>query len=115
MRGQPDLSLEIVVDGRVYQGLDEIPDVTIRDLIRAAIDEWQDEAEATALVQAALPAWRPAPFRNRIWVVAWLIAVILIFVVPPALITPPHMAVRFSLSCAGGMLGGLAGTLVGRR
>lgn len=114
LRGRPDLGLEIIVDGRVYQDLDEIPDVAIRDLIRAAMDEWQDEAEAAALVWTTLPAWRPAPSRNRIWIVAWLMAMMLIFVLPPIFVTPIHMAAKFSLLRAGGMLGGLIGTFGSR-
>ncbi len=114
LRGLPDLSLEIVVDGKVYKGLDEISDVTVRDLIQAAIDEWQNEAEAAALVQAPLPAQRSAPFTSRTWLIAWLAAMVLVFVLPPMFVAPAHMAMRFSLLWAGGMLGGLIGALGSR-
>jgi hypothetical protein len=114
LRGLPDLSLEIIVDGKVYQGLDEIPDATVRDLIQAAIDEWQDEAEAAAIVQASLPDRHPMPFRSRPWLISWLLVVILAFVLPPMFVTPAHMAARFSLLWVGGMLGGLIGAVAGR-
>ncbi|MBN1813798.1 MAG: hypothetical protein JXA14_18300 [Anaerolineae bacterium] len=114
LRGLPDLSLEIIVDGKAYQSLDEIPDVAVRDLIQAAIDEWQDEVEAATLLRAASSARRPVQFRNGIGMVAWLVAVVLIFVLPPMFVTPIHTAMRFSLAWAGGMLGGLIGSLGGR-
>jgi hypothetical protein len=112
--GLPDLGLEIIVDGKAYQGLDEIPDAAVRDLIQAAIDEWQDEAEAAVFIQAPLSAQHPAPFRSRLWLVAWLLAMILALVLPSMFVTPAHMAARFSLLWAGGMLGGLIGALVSR-
>jgi hypothetical protein len=113
LRGLPDLSLEIVVDGKAYQNLDEIPDVAIHDLLQAAIGEWHDEAGAIAIVQTSPPD-RPVPFRGRPWLVAWLLAVILVFALPPMFIAPTHMALRFSFLWAGGMLGGLIGAVAGR-
>jgi hypothetical protein len=45
LRSHTDGSLEIVVDDKIYRNLDEIDDVTVRDLIQASIDEWSDEVE----------------------------------------------------------------------
>lgn len=114
LRSLPDLSLEIIVDGKAYQGLDEIHDAAVRDLIQAAVDEWQDGVEAASLVRASPPAQRPVKFRNRIGMVAWLVAVVLIFVLPPMFVTPIHTAMRVSFAWAGGMLGGLIGSLGAR-
>jgi hypothetical protein len=38
---QMDGGLKIVIDGKIYQNFSEITEVTIRDLIQAAVDEWQ--------------------------------------------------------------------------
>ena len=45
LRSHTDGSLEIVVDDKIYRNLDEIDDVTVRDLIQTSIDEWSDEVE----------------------------------------------------------------------
>jgi hypothetical protein len=114
VRSRPDLTLEIAIDGEIFQGIDEITDVVVQDLIRAAVDEWQNETKAAALVRGTLPAQYPTPSRSRAWMVSWLAVMILIFVLPPLFVTPVHMATRFSLVCAGAMLGGLAGVFAGR-
>jgi hypothetical protein len=41
LRSGEDGSLEIVVDGKIYRGVDEVEDKVVRDLIRASVDEWQ--------------------------------------------------------------------------
>jgi hypothetical protein len=114
VRGQPDLSLEIAVDGEAYQSVYDIADEAVHDLVRAAIDEWQDEAEAAAVAQAASPPQHATPSKNRTRLVGWLVVMILVFVVPPLFITPVGMATWFSLMCAGAMSGGLVGVFIGR-
>jgi len=42
LRGQTDGSLEIEVGGKIYHNLKEIDDIAVRNLIQAAVDEWQD-------------------------------------------------------------------------
>ena len=112
VRGRPDLSLEIAVDGETYQSVDDITEEAVRDLVRAAIDEWQNEA--AAVIQVPLPPQHSAPSRSRTRLVGWFVVIILVFVVPPLFITPVSMATRFSLMCAGVMSGGLVGVFVGR-
>ena len=112
-RSRPDLSLEIVVDGEVYHDVDSITDVAVRDIVRAAIDRWQNEA-AAALALRTLPLRRPLPFRSQGWMIGWLAIVILAFVLPPLFITPVELATRLSLAGGGTMLGGLAGVFAGR-
>jgi hypothetical protein len=114
VRSRPDQTLEIAVDGEIFQGVDEITDATVRVLVRAAVDEWQSETEATTLVCSTMPTQYPTPFTSRTWMVAWLVAMILTFVLPPIFVTPAHMATRLSLACAGAMLGGLVGVFAGR-
>ena len=60
-RSRPDLSLEIVVDGEVFSDVESIADGAVRDLVKAAIERWQNET-ATTLAFATLPLRRPLPF-----------------------------------------------------
>ena len=113
VRGRPDLSLEIVVEGEVFCDVDSITDITVRDLVRAAIDRWQNETAAT-LAFATLPPRRPLPFRSQGWMIGWLAVMILLFVLPPLFITPVEMATRLSLAGGGANLGGLVGVFAGR-
>ena len=85
-RSRPDLSLEIVVDGEVFSDVESIADGAVRDLVKAAIERWQNET-ATALAFATLPLRRPLPFRSRGWMIGWLVVMILLFVLPPLFIT----------------------------
>jgi hypothetical protein len=41
LRSNEDGGLEIIVDGTMYDDLDKVRDQAIRDLIQAALDEWQ--------------------------------------------------------------------------
>ncbi len=41
IRGGQDLGIEIVVNGKSYAAIDEVEDEVARNLIQAAIDEWQ--------------------------------------------------------------------------
>jgi hypothetical protein len=112
-RSRPDLSLEIVVDGEVFSDVESITDGAVRDLVKAAIERWQNET-ATALAFATLPLRRPLPFRSRGWMIGWLVVMILLFVLPPLFITPVEMATRLSLAGGGANLGGLVGIFAGR-
>jgi hypothetical protein len=112
-RSRPNLSLEIVVDGEVFSDVESITDSTVRDLVKAAIDRWQNETAATPAF-ATLPLQRPLPFRSRGWMIGWLVVMILIFVLPLLPITPFDIAIRLSLAGEGAMLGGLVGVFAGR-
>lgn len=48
LRQGSDCGLEIELDGKVYRDLAEIDDITIRELIQAAVDEWQCATGQTA-------------------------------------------------------------------
>jgi hypothetical protein len=102
LRSRSDLSLEIIVDGKVHQNINEVTDVAIRKVIKVAIDKWQDQTEAAALVHAAMPVHHP------------MIATILVLITLLVLIRPIHMAIRVGLSWTGAMIGGLIGALGGR-
>ena len=41
LRSHPNGSLEILIDGEKYRQLSDLPDAAIRNLIQAAVDEWQ--------------------------------------------------------------------------
>lgn len=115
LRGHSDLSLEIVIDGEVYQDLDKIANLAVRNLLKSAIDEWQNEAEADPLVRGVTTTQRPTWWTaNRKGMVVWLVTTILVLIVPLRFITPPHMAIRFGLLWTGSMIGGLLGALLGK-
>jgi hypothetical protein len=41
LRSHPNGSLEILIDGEKYRQMSDLPDAAIRDLIQAAVEEWQ--------------------------------------------------------------------------
>ena len=47
LRSGEDGRLEIVVDSTVYDDLDQVEDKAVRDLIQAAVDEWQGNDESS--------------------------------------------------------------------
>jgi hypothetical protein len=114
LRSRSDLSLEIVVDGRVYQDVSDITDMTIRNVVKEAVDRWQnqqDQTETAAFVHTAEPTSRSTPFRSRSGLIVWLIASIFVLVILLSFIRPVHIAIRVGLSWIGAMLGGLIGVL----
>jgi hypothetical protein len=42
LRSGEDGNIEIVVDGKIYGGVDEVEDRAVRDLIQVSVDEWQE-------------------------------------------------------------------------
>jgi hypothetical protein len=116
LRSRPDLGVEIIVDGKAYQDLNEIDDLAIHDLIQGAMNEWQDEAAPTEPTHTASPTRRDPPFiLSREWVIGLLIVMILVFVVPVLFVTSTHMALRLSFACTGAIIGGLIGIWGGRQ
>ena len=55
LHSRADLSIEIVVDGQIYQDLSEIKDVAVRDLIWTSVDAWQTQ-QAESGVRGGTPA-----------------------------------------------------------
>ena len=43
LRSHPGGGLEILIDGEKYREMDSVPDAAIRELIQAAVDEWQSK------------------------------------------------------------------------